>query len=100
MVITNDDNDGDCSVDDDLMIAVSAYWGNARKKKISWGVFPYNDYDICNIHDVDSDDVVSFTTPLAAGSGLVKLTSDDDDDDDDDGDGDDDDDGDDDGNVE
>ena len=33
MVITNDDNDGidngDCSVDDDLMIAVSAYWGNA-----------------------------------------------------------------------
>ena len=29
MVITNDDNDGiengDCSVDDDLMIAVSAY---------------------------------------------------------------------------
>ena len=55
MVIANDDNDGidngDCSVDDDLMIAVSAYWGNARKKKI-----PYNNYDICNIHDDDDDD--------------------------------------------
>ena len=50
MVITNDDNDGidngDCSVDDDLMIA-----GSANLKAISWEVFPNNDYDICNIHD-------------------------------------------------